>query len=769
MEKQHKIGWLLAAGAWAMIAAGAQAADAPAKPVRLETPTVEVVGTTPLPGVGVPVDQVPANVYAVTGKQIQRQQAVDLSEFLDQTLSSVNLNSGLANGFQPDLNYRGFTGSPLLGIPQGISVYIDGVRVNEAFGDVVNWDLIPHTAISSVNLIPGSNPVFGLNTLGGALSVNTKSGREYPGASVSAQGGSFGRRQADAQFGGQKGPWDVFVTASGLSEQGWRDHSASRLQQLFGKVGYETGGVDLDLSYNFANNHLEGTQLSPLSLLAVNPAQAYTYPDNTRNKVDFLNLRASRVLEGERILSGNVYYRKYQSTNFNSNLNNNFAGGPCTPAPPADCPASNLIGNTTTRGLGSTVEYSGLAPVGRHENKWTIGASYDNGRTDFSQASQDAVFTADRNTIGIDDFSTITSVRAINRYLGLYATDTFSLTPRTHLTLSGRYNRAQINLTDKTGSAPGINGVNQFNRLNPAVGLNYNPNNALSTFVAYNEGMRAPTPVELTCADPGAPCQLPNAFLSDPPLKAVIARTMEAGLRGRLSATTRWSVSAFRTGLRDDIEFVSANATGTAGYFQNVPKTRRQGLEASLEPSWDRFTFKLGYSLISATYQSAFTVNSPNNSSADGNGNIGINPGNRIPGIVRSNLKLRGEYNATERVTLGFTLLRTGGQYARGDENNQDVNGQLPGYTLLNLDARWRVTEALEFFGRVNNAFDRTYQTFGALGQNFFNGPGFAYNFGGAAAEQFRTPGTPRALYVGVRYDFGTPARKGTAGADRDD
>jgi outer membrane receptor for ferrienterochelin and colicin len=156
----------------------------------LEAPTVEIIGTTPLPGIGVPINQVPANVQAATGAEIQKQKTLDLSEFLDNNLGSVTLNHGQNNPFQPDVNFRGLSASPLLGTPQGLSVFMDGVRINEPFGDVVNWDLVPQNAISTITLIPGSNPVFGLNTLGAALSVNTKSGFQYPGASASIYGGS---------------------------------------------------------------------------------------------------------------------------------------------------------------------------------------------------------------------------------------------------------------------------------------------------------------------------------------------------------------------------------------------------------------------------------------------------------------------------------------------------------------------------------------------------------------------------------------------------
>ena len=224
----------------------AGAAENPA--TELEAPTVEVIGTTPVQGIGVPVSQVPANVQSTTGADIQRQKSQDLSQYLDNNLGSVTLNHGQNNPFQPDVNFRGLTASPLLGTPQGLSVFVDGVRVNEPFGDVVNWDLIPQNAISTVTLIPGSNPVFGLNTLGAALSVSTKSGFQYPGASISLSGGSWGRKSAEVEYGAHSEKTDLFLAGNFLDENGWREHSPSRLQTVFGKVGWEREDTDVDIS-----------------------------------------------------------------------------------------------------------------------------------------------------------------------------------------------------------------------------------------------------------------------------------------------------------------------------------------------------------------------------------------------------------------------------------------------------------------------------------------------------------------------------------------
>ena len=183
------------AAAW--LAAGCAAAPALAQEAKPETnpasqieaPTVEVISTTPLPGIGVPVSEVPANVQAATGAEMQKQESINLPDYLDRNLGSVSINESQGNPYQPDVNFRGFTASPLLGLPQGLSVFQDGVRINDPFGDVVNWDLVPQGAISSMVLIPGSNPVFGLNTLGGALVLTTKSGFDSPGLAAEAYGG----------------------------------------------------------------------------------------------------------------------------------------------------------------------------------------------------------------------------------------------------------------------------------------------------------------------------------------------------------------------------------------------------------------------------------------------------------------------------------------------------------------------------------------------------------------------------------------------------
>src|SRR4051812_36662195 len=220
------------------------AAENPAE--SLELPKVEVIGTTPMPGIGTPLKDVPANVQVYTSREMGRQRQGNLAEFLEHNPTSITVNAAQGNPYQTDISFRGFTASPLVGVPQGLSVFQDGVRINEPFGDVVNWDLLVPSAIASIQIIPGSNPLFGLNTHGGALAIYTKSGSEYPGGSVELSGGSFGRRTFQVEQGGASGPWDYYLTGNLSRDRGWAAHNPSRVAQFFGKVGYQTEREDLD-------------------------------------------------------------------------------------------------------------------------------------------------------------------------------------------------------------------------------------------------------------------------------------------------------------------------------------------------------------------------------------------------------------------------------------------------------------------------------------------------------------------------------------------
>ncbi|MBA3696531.1 MAG: TonB-dependent receptor [Methylotenera sp.] len=734
----------------AIVAAYALPALAENKAEVFETQAVEVVGTTPLPSIGTPISQVPSNVQTGSYRDFGQQQSLNLSEYLDNNLGSVNTANSVANPYQADVSFRGFTASPLLGTPQGLSVYMDGVRVNEAFGDVVNWDLIPANAIANINLIPGSNPLFGLNTLGGALAIHTKSGSDFPGVKATAYGGSWGRRAFEFEAGGadKDKHLDYFVAGNIFKENGWRDHSQSDVKQIFGKVGWQDDKSDLDLSIALADTFLEGTQAVPLSTYN-KPEKAYTYPDSIGNELAMITLKGSHFITEDNLIASNVYYRKNRTKGFNSNAET---------VAPGD--SSNISTLTDQDGFGAALQLSLLGDVAGHKNQFTVGTSADFGRTDFTSDSFEATVVGHETVT--DDPQTsngMVRLKTRNDYYGIYATDTFSVTDQLHLTFSGRYNVAKIKLSgfsvDDLGATGDLNGDHTYTRFNPAIGLNYNPSTTLGFYGGYNEGMRAATPVELSCADENRPCALPNAFAADPHLNKVVAKTYEGGVRGKLAEKVNWNVGLYNTQNTDDIQFIASNSTGF-GFFKNVGETRRRGLEMGLNGKFDRLSLAVNYGLVDASYQSNFTVGSPANSTTDGSGQIQVTKGDRIPGIARQTLRLRVAYDFTPAWNIGTNLVLASGQYARGDENNEDINGRVPGYAVMHLDTHYSLNENWKLFAKVNNVFDNKYATFGVLGENIFNAQ---------TPEQFRSPAAPRAAWVGVTYEFG---RNKTASAEVD-
>ena len=750
---------------WAGFAAAAGAGFAQNPAEQLETPSVRVIGVTPLPGFGMPPEHIPANVQAVTGAEISRQQSINLPEFMNQRLPGVSINEIQGNPFQPDVTYRGFTASPLLGTPQGVSVYQDGVRVNEPFGDTVNWDLIPTSAISTINLIPGSNPLFGLNTLGGALSIRTRSGAQYPGTRAQLYGGSFGRRAAEAQHGGAQGELDYFVSANGFREDGWRVQSPSDVRQLFAKLGWQDGTTDIDFSVTHAETDLGGNGLLPGSMAVTDPKQAYTLRDDTRNRMTLLSVNATRWLTSDALWSNVAYYRDSAKATRSGDVNqitDPRSSSTVAPYENGDPHASSINRtNTDQRGYGFSTQLALTREREAERNILIAGAGFDHSASAFRQSYQLGDFGADRSATPTGSETDIVKLDGASGTASLYVTDTYSPDPQWHLTGSARYNRTTIRTTDRLSPplpppARGLDNDLAYTRLNPALGVSYTPRPSLGVYTGLSQGNRPPSPIELGCSDRASPCNLPNAMTSDPPLKQVVSRTLEAGLRGKTQDGLKWGATFFRTTSYDDILFASSSAS--SGFFTNFGRTRRQGLEAALERAQGKLAWALNYSLVDATYRSSATVFSQANSTADAGGDIQVSPGDRIPGIPRHHLNAFANYDLTDRLSVGANAVAVSRQFARGNDNNRHqadgVNflgpGEISGYALLNLNSVWKLEKNLQLFARISNVFDRRYATAGALRQNFFPGGGLA-PAGSQTNETFYAPGAPRGIWVGIQ------------------
>jgi outer membrane receptor protein involved in Fe transport len=430
----------------------------------------------------------------------------------------------------------------------------------------------------------------------------------------------------------------------------------------------------------------------------------------------------------------------------------------------------------------------------------TAGAAYDASRVSFNQSTQLGFLNPDRSVTGLNAFGDGVTGGSVDgapfdtrvdldgriRTWSVYATDTLSIGDAWHLTLSGRYNRTSITNTDQInpGGGPGsLDGSYVFDRFNPAIGVTFVPGKALNAYVGYNEGSRAPTAIELGCADPNNPCRLSNSMAGDPPLKQVVTKTWEAGLHGLLANGARWNAGVFRAENQDDILFVASPDQSQFGFFKNFGKTRREGLEAGLSGKAGPLALGANYTYLDATYQSLETVNGSSNSSnataaagAPGlSGTIQIRPGDRIPLVPQHIFKAYADYQVNAAFALGLNLVAVGSSYARGNENNahepDGVNylgpGKSPGYGVLNLSAQYDVDPKLKLFAQVNNLLDHKYSTGALLGPTGFtaNGNFIARPLPAIAGEfpvqhaTFYAPGAPRIFWIGLRYRFDTPPR----------
>jgi outer membrane receptor protein involved in Fe transport len=804
--------------------------------VGSETTRVDVVAATPLPGVELLLEQIAAPVQSVSANTILQSGALNLADVINKRLSGVFINEVQGNPFQPDVNYRGYTASPLLGTPQGISVYMDGVRMNQPFGDVVSWDLLPRIAIAETTLIPGSDPLFGLNTLGGALSIRTKDGHTNPGTTLQLAGGSYGRRMADLEHGGYKGRLNWYGASSLFYEDGWRSTSPSNVRQFMGKLGWQGERTTLGASMIYANNQLNGNGLQEMRLLANDYSSVYTKPDITGNRSPFLNFTGRHAFTDRVTFTGNTYYRYISTRTFNGDINEEalnqslyqpsageraaltaggYTGFPTagetaanTPFPKWRCIGQALLndepsekcngllnrGQSTQHNWGLSGQVTVVSAPGSIHNQFTVGSAWDRSAVDFQSTTQLGYINPDRSITPVQSFAdgvnggdadgepydTRVDLKGVIRTGSVYATDTISIGRAWNITLSGRWNRTTIDNQDQLrpgGGLGSLDGLHTFNRFNPAVGVTFNPTQLFNVYARYSEANRAPTSIELGCADPESPCKLPNAMAGDPPLKQVVSKTVEAGYRGQIEGRAHWSVGFFRAQNRNDIMFVSSPQTGF-GYFKNFGETLRQGMEMDVNTTIRRVTLGFNYTLLDATFQSEELVNGSGNSSNEDalaglpgrEASIEIEPGNRIPLAPRHMGKAYADFQITRKLSLNLNMTAFGSSFARGNENNQHQAdgrvylgpGKSGGYAVLNLGGRYQVTKRLQLFAQINNLVNRKYYSAAQLGPSGFTATG---NFiarplpavGGefpVVQSTFYAPGSPRMVWGGIRIAF---------------
>lgn len=746
----------------------AQPNASPQGPAPPQTPTsfaeiVQVVGIAPIHGLGIAASKVPTSIQSVGSEEIARLGALQLSDVLTTRLASVHANDPQSNPFQPDIQFRGFVGSALLGASQGVTVFQDGVRLNEPFGDTVQWNLLlPPNAIAGVNLMPGSNPLFGLNTLGGALSIQTKDGFSHAGQRVFISAGSFGRAWADVESGGARGNVSYFASGRLLRETGWRDFSPSRMGQLFANVGWrDTGSTRVDVSATAGRTRLRGNGPLPIQLLEEDRRAVFTHPDST--EIDHVSVaaRGFHAIAPDIAFNGVAFYRPATFSAFNGDdtdyercddddgllcsddntVIDQLGRAVSVPADQYD--ATNNTSLTRTHGYGAAAQLTMTRPLGGRENHVIVGVSVDGGRASFESGTELARLTAKRGTqgSGLIDADSLVFLKTNVTHAGGYAANFLTISPRVTVSASARFTRSAVRLRDQLGTE--LSGDHHFSALNPATGVAIDLTSGMTGFGSYSMSSRVPTPSELGCADPNDPCRLPNAFVSDPPLDQVRAHTIEAGARGRQARAT-WSASVFRTVNRNDLLFISSGALSNEGYFANVGDTVRSGIELTAAGSRRALHWTAAYTFLRAVFDTSLIVTSQNHPAAVG-GEIEVLPGDHLSGVPRHSAKLDADWTFA-RASAGVSAQHTSSQFLRGDEAN--LLAPIHGYLAASLRARVPLNRRTTLVAQISNLFNSRYATFGLLGEAD-DVLGDEYD-----DPRFLSPAAPRAAWIGIELNF---------------
>ncbi len=746
------------------------------------------VTATPIPGTTIDAAQLPYMVQSASNAELSRGRSNNLSDLLQRRFVGVDGNDVQGSAFQNDLTFHGFRASALPGASQGVSVYLDGVRFNEPFADIVSWDMLPEAAISAVTLMPGSNPLFGPNTLGGALVLSTASGLTAPGLQGEVSIGSGARKRLDASYGvaGADG-WHGFVALTGFDENGWRAASEGRLGTVFGKVGKQGEQTDWSLSLLHGRSRLIGNGLLPDTrytdegpepgLYRADRRSVYTSPDLTRNRNTLLSVQLDHRFDADTALHALAYSKMGRRDTVNGDIGQDYeefveecASGYATDgsALDADCDVARTDADTLHNGALNTTQMrqhaQGVAlnlsmQWGAHA--LTAGATFDRGHVRYRQFARDGWVQPDRSVIAdpATDRAFFSGVRGSTQTLGVFLADTWALDDATHLTAAVRWNHVVVDnvlSTADDGDRPRERFV--YAKANPSLGLTRRLASAVTLYGSVAQNSHAPTAIKLGCADPTQPCRLPTGLQADPRLEQIISRTYELGARWTPSANRNATLSVYRADNRDDILFLRAPDT-QLGYFDNVGRTRYQGVDAALHLRSGDWQWSAGYSYLDATYRSDGQLLS-------GERVIALRPGLRIAALPRHNLKLGMEWQR-DALTLGVGVRAVSGRVASGNEDGQVDNAEegeaapdridigTAGYALVDLQARWTINARVSLFARIDNVFDRRYANYAAVAEDVFPDGELARPQDApveTGPARFLAPGVPRQYLIGVRW-----------------
>lgn len=697
----------------------------------------------------------------------------DLARALERTVPGLTLAESTGNPWQAALTWRGFSASALQGAEQGLAVYLDGVRFNQPFGDVVLLDVVPEAALRGAQLNE-ANPVLGRNALAGSLLLTTHDGTSLSGLRMQGDLDTVGSVGGSASLGlGDKSD-NLLVVAEARHDDGWRVASPSTLKRLFAKGLHDAGTWGLELQALAADTDLTGNGVAPVELLNADWNAVFTTPDVTHTRFARF-VAAPWIAAGD---TGRVELRAHWQTLTRRSANGDLAdfgaceddaanlclgdddefeepllanGAPVVIDPAVDDYAVFNRGRERTRSGGAMLQWLDERETQNGTRRFAVGASWERARTRFVATTELGELEEDRSVEGLGLLLTseeggITPVDVVTRMtdLALFASAEVPLTPALTVEAGARWSRTRVTLDDRLGDA--LDGSHTFSRLNPSIEFDYALTPQVHATAGFALTSRNPTPAELSCADPESPCTLANFFIADPPLKAMTAQNWHAGISGN-NGGLAWRVNGWRSDTKNDIRMIASEVRGRA-YFANLGESRRQGIEASAD--WQRGGWRLSasYALTDAKFREDFEVSSPSNPEADEDGLVAVARGDRLPGVSRHSVNLYAG-RAGKGWELGLAMRARSGQVLLGDEGND--NARTPAYVVFDAMGRVEVFPGVELAAELRNLFDRRYVTMGTFSEideiDLVEAPG-------AENPRAYAPGAPRRLTVSIRARF---------------
>jgi iron complex outermembrane recepter protein len=684
----------------------------------MELETIEVtssIAPTAGPVIG---SGIPARISTVTGEAIDAWEPRLLADAL-ATQPGISMYDDLGTPFKVNLSTRGFNVGPVVGLPPGVSVFLDGVRQNEPDAAEVNFDLLPMEHIQRVELLSGSGSLLGPNSLGGAINLITRRGSGPLEAEAEISGGSFGTYSGEGSIGGVTGGgWDYYVAGGYENEDGWRQ--ATGAENLNGFLNVGRRGPQRGISFQAfgAESRAETAGSLPESIFDSSPRTNFTAGDFE----DLNQLQASLngyAAFGRSRGAVTAYVRRTRAERFNVN----------------QAPDDNIRSFTANRTIGGNLDWRWTTP--RPNGSFSLRLGLD------GAANQVHIELLEEDPINPSDQTLTTDVRSPSYDIAGYALADLRLGNAT-ISAGVRYDYIHVPFEDELD--PTADTTNNFSRLSPRAGLSLEVGPGASVYGSIGQSFRAPAILELACADETAACPLPFALGDDPPLDPVVATTFELGgqiVRGPAIV----SASVYRTNVRDDISFIQSETAVFEGFFDNIGDTRREGVELGVQVlpveelslyanyAFTRATFRDAAEIFSIRADEAF-VGSPLAGEND------VAEGDRLPLVPDHQVKFGGLLNLESGLQFGVDGRYTGKQWFRGDEANETA--PLDGYFLTNLRvgfsrARWEISAV------VSNVFDSHRPIFGTFNENRNTG----------ALERFLTPLNARSFKLVIRRSFG--------------